>query len=68
MNENLITQKKDIKPVRPEPASNRGQRKTRGGGVLFSSTLTVINSIGLIVLFYSFSIPQVINSKLVRIL
>ena len=54
MNENLDNSKKDIKPVRPEPASNRGQRKTRGGGVLFSSTLTVINSIGLIVLFLWF--------------
>ena len=54
MNENLDNSKKDIKPVRPEPASNRGQRKTRGGGVLFSSTFTVINSIGLIVLFLWF--------------
>ncbi len=54
MNENLDNSKKDIKPERPEPASNRGQRKTRGGGVLFSSTLTVINSIGLIVLFLWF--------------
>ena len=54
MNENLDNSKKDIKPVRPEPASNRGQRKTRGSGVLFSSTLTVINSIGLIVLFLWF--------------
>ena len=54
MNENLDNSKKDIKPVRPEPASNRGQRKTRGGGVLFSSTLTVINSIGLIILFLWF--------------
>ena len=54
MNENLDNSKKDIKPVRPEPASNRGQRKTRGGGILFSSTLTVINSIGLIVLFLWF--------------
>ena len=54
MNENLDNSKKDIKPVRPEPASSRGQRKTRGGGVLFSSTLTVINSIGLIVLFLWF--------------
>ena len=54
MNENLDNSKKDIKPERPEPASNRGQRKTGGGGALFSSTLTVINSIGLIVLFLWF--------------
>ena len=54
MNENIIEEKKDIKPERPETSVNRELRKTRGGGVLFSSALTVINLIGLIILFLWF--------------
>ena len=54
MNENIIKEKKDIKPERPETSVNRELRKTRGGGVLFSSALTVINLIGLIILFLWF--------------
>ena len=47
-------EKKDIKPERPETSVNRELRKTRGGGVLFSSAITVINLIGLIILFLWF--------------
>tara|TARA_B100001057_G_scaffold495862_1_gene595825 strand:+ start:870 stop:1538 length:669 start_codon:yes stop_codon:yes gene_type:complete len=54
MNENIIKEKKDIKPERPETSVNRELRKTRGGGVLFSSAITVINLIGLIILFLWF--------------
>ena len=54
MNENIIKEKKDIKPERPETSVNRELRKTRGGGVLFSSALTIINLIGLIILFLWF--------------
>ena len=54
MNENFEDQKKDIKPERPEVSSNRGSRRTKGGGLLLSSTLTIINLIGLVVLFLWF--------------
>ena len=54
MNENIIKEKKDIKPERPETSVNIELRKTRGGGVLFSSALTIINLIGLIILFLWF--------------
>tara|TARA_Y100000768_G_scaffold35030_2_gene22916 strand:- start:10629 stop:11297 length:669 start_codon:yes stop_codon:yes gene_type:complete len=54
MNENIIKEKKDIKPERPETSVNRELRKTGGGGVLFSSAITVINLIGLIILFLWF--------------
>lgn len=49
-----MTQNKDIKPVRPETSSKRGSVKTKGGGILFSSTITVLNLIGLIILFLWF--------------
>ena len=54
MNENLRDQNKDIKPVRPEPTSNQGKRRTKGGGILFSSMLALINLIGLIILSFWF--------------
>ena len=54
MNENFEDSKKDIKPVRPEVSSNRGSRRTKGGGLLFSSSLAIINFIGLIILFLWF--------------
>ena len=54
MNENLRDQNKDIKPVRPEPPSNQGKRRTKGGGILFSSMLALTNLIGLILLSFWF--------------
>ncbi len=49
-----MTENNDIKPVRPEIASKRGALRNKGGGVLFSSTITIINSLGLILLFFWF--------------
>ena len=53
MNENITDQEKDIKPVRPGEVSNRDKRVTKGGGVLFSSMLTLLNLAGLILLALS---------------
>ena len=54
MNENINDQEKDIKPVRPGEVSNRDKRVTKGGGVLFSSMLTLLNLAGLIFLSFWF--------------
>ena len=54
MNENINDQEKDIKPVRPGEVSNRDKRVTKGGGVLFSSLLTLLNLAGLIILSFWF--------------
>ena len=54
MNENINDQEKDIKPVRPGEISNRDKRVTKGGGVLFSSMLTLLNLAGLIILSFWF--------------
>ena len=54
MNENINDQEKDIKPVRPGEISNRDKRVTKGGGVLFSSMLTLLNLAGLILLSFWF--------------
>ena len=54
MNENLEDKKKDIKPVRPEASSKKGNRTIKGGGFLFSSILTILNLVGLIVLYLWF--------------
>ena len=54
MNENLEDKKKDIKPVRPEASSKKGNRRIKGGGFLFSSILTILNLVGLIVLYLWF--------------
>jgi len=54
MNENINDQEKDIKPVRPGEVSNRDKRVTKGGGVLFSSMLTLLNLAGLILLAFWF--------------
>jgi len=40
----------DIKPVRSEAVSNRGQRRVKGGSILFSSTITIVNTIGIVLL------------------
>ena len=45
---------KDIKPVRSEAASNRGQRRIKGGSMLFSSAITVVNTVGIILLGFWF--------------
>ena len=49
-----MTENNDIKPVRPDIASKRGALRNKGGGVLFSSTITIINSLGLVLLFFWF--------------
>ena len=49
-----MTENNDIKPVRPEIASKRAALRNKGGGVLFSSTITIINSLGLVLLFFWF--------------
>ena len=49
-----MTENNDIKPVRPEITSQRGALRNKGGGVLFSSTITIINSLGLVLLFFWF--------------
>ena len=46
----IMDKKKDIKPVRPEASSKKGNRRIKGGGFLFSSILTILNLVGLIVL------------------
>ena len=54
MSENLEDKKKDIKPERPDISSGRSTRRTRGGGFLFSSFITILNLVGLIILFLWF--------------
>ena len=54
MNEKSEHKNQDIKPVRPEVSSSREKRRTKGGGFLFSSMITILNLIGLIVLFLWF--------------
>jgi uncharacterized coiled-coil protein SlyX len=50
MNKSKEENNQDIKPVRSEAVSNRGQRRVKGGSMLFSSTLTIVNTIGIILL------------------
>ena len=50
MNKSKEEENQDIKPVRSEAVSNRGQRRIKGGSMLFSSTITVFNTVGLILL------------------
>ncbi len=50
MNKSKEEENQDIKPVRSEAVSNRGQRRIKGGSMLFSSTITIANTIGLILL------------------
>ena len=50
MNKSKEEENQDIKPVRSEAVSNRGQRRIKGGSMLFSSTITIVNTIGLIFL------------------
>ena len=54
MNEKFEETKRDIKPERPEASSNKGSRRTKGGGILLSSALGMINLIGLVILFLWF--------------
>ena len=62
-----MTENNDIKPVRPEITSKRGALRNKGGGVLFSSTITIINSLGLVLYFSGFSTLRETNRKLVKI-
>jgi len=50
MNKSKQENNQDIKPVRSEAVSNRGQRRVKGGSMLFSSTITIVNTIGIILL------------------
>ena len=50
MNKSKEEENQDIKPVRSEAVSNRGQRRIKGGSMLFSSTITIVNTTGLILL------------------
>ena len=50
MNKSKEENNQDIKPVRSEAVSNRGQRRIKGGSMLFSSTITIVNTIGIILL------------------
>ena len=50
MHKSKEEENQDIKPVRSEAVSNRGQRRIKGGSMLFSSTITIVNTIGLILL------------------
>ena len=54
MNKSKEENNKDIKPVRSEAASNRGKRRIKGGSMLFSSTITVVNTVGIILLGFWF--------------
>ena len=54
MNKSKEEDKQDIKPVRSEAVSNRGQRRVKGGSMLFSSTITIVNTIGIILLGFWF--------------
>ena len=50
MNKSKGQNNQDIKPIRSEGVSNRKKRRVKGGTMLFSSTLLLINTVGLIVL------------------
>ena len=50
MNKSKEENNQDIKPVRSEAVSNRGQRRVKGGSMLFSSTITIVNTIGIVAL------------------
>ena len=50
MNKSKEEENQDIRPVRSEAVSNRGQRRIKGGSMLFSSTITIVNTVGLIFL------------------
>ena len=50
MNKSKEENNQDIKPVRSEAVSNRGQRRVKGGSMLFSSTITIVNTIGIALL------------------
>ncbi len=50
MNKSKEENNQDIKPVRSEAVSNRGQRRIKGGSMLFSSTITIVNTIGIVLL------------------
>ena len=50
MNKSKEENNQDIKPVRSEAVSNRGQRRIKGGSMLFSSTITIVNTIGIVAL------------------
>ncbi len=50
MNKSKEENNQDIKPVRSEAVSNRGQRRVKGGSMLFSSTITLVNTIGIVLL------------------
>ena len=54
MSENQENLKKDIKPVRPDASSSRLPRRTKRTVSLFSGVLTILNLVGLIVLFLWF--------------
>ena len=54
MNKSKEENNRDIKPVRSEAASNRGQRRIKGGSMLFSSAITVVNTVGIILLGFWF--------------
>ena len=54
MNEKSEDKNQDIKPVRPEASSSREKRRIKGGSFLFSSMLTILNLIGLVILFLWF--------------
>tara|TARA_B100000401_G_scaffold160224_1_gene107007 strand:- start:85 stop:762 length:678 start_codon:yes stop_codon:yes gene_type:complete len=54
MNEKSEDKNQDIKPIRPDTSSSRENRRIKGGGFLFSSMLTILNLIGLIILFLWF--------------
>ena len=50
MNKSKEENNQDIKPVRSKAVSNRGQRRVKGGSMLFSSTITIVNTIGIVLL------------------
>ncbi len=50
MNKSKEQNNQDIKPIRSEGVSNRKKRRVKGGTMLFSTTLLLINTVGLIVL------------------
>ena len=54
MNKSKEEESQDIKPIRSEAASNRGRRRIKGGSMLFSSTITIVNTVGLILLGFWF--------------
>ena len=54
MNEKSEDKNQDIKPIRPDTSSSRENRRIKGGGFLFSSMLTILNLMGLIILFLWF--------------